>query len=631
MKKFKFCMVLTVVLAGALITGCAAGGNSAAKGRSGDFLSTVSWDAEYDVVVIGFGGGGAASAITAADAGARVLLLEKAPEGEEGGNTRYAAQLVLGLRDRAKGLEYYKAMRGNYDNQGDDVIQFIVDGSMANFDWIVSLGADKSKLSYRDYIEYPEFKGAEGTTVLTVDGEMWTSKFWKLLRKNVIDRSNMIDIWYSSPAVQLIQDKESRIVHGVKVENSGKIYNVRAINGVVMAPGGFENNDEMLENYAQLANATSKGAKYNTGDGIKMAIDVGADLWHMSALSGPDVNFVNPDTGISPGYYYTTTVKSAAGAYTGFGAFNTINVGGNGARFMDETVAPRHGHVESAGTWFSLLVPQNAWCIFDETARNTVPVYPAWSKGMVDEIAKGWIVKANTIRELAEKMSIDPAALAKTVTTYNQYCAQGNDPDFHVDPKYLKPIATGPFYAFPIQASLTNTQGGAKRNVKCEVIDVWGNPIPHLYSAGEFGSFYTDIYNGGGNLGECGFTGREAGKNAATVKRDVPASSVMENKETVDFRPRNAAISAGSGEYLGIGSGIGGDLTVKVKMEGDRIDSVEVVKHNETVGIGDRAVEAIPRSIVIFKAPGRHNHPVDGPDIVDLSAVFNLNPMDDPG
>jgi succinate dehydrogenase/fumarate reductase flavoprotein subunit/uncharacterized protein with FMN-binding domain len=554
------------------------------------------WDAEYDVVVIGFGGAGASAAITAADAGARVLLLEKAPEGEEGGNTRYAAQLVLGLKDRENGLAYYKALRGNFDNQGDDVIQFIVEGSMANFDWLVSLGADKSKLAYYPYVEYPELPGAAGTTTLLVDGETWTSKFWQLLRKNVMDRSDKIDVWYASPATRLIQSKDTRIVHGVTVQNDGTFYNVRAINGVVMAMGGFENNDEMLENYAQLASASSKAARYNTGDGIKMAIDVGADLWHMSALSGPDVNFVNPDTGISPGYYFTYTVS--AGYATGFTAHNVINVGGGGTRFMNETEAPRHGHIESGGTWFSLLVPQNAWCVFDETARNIAPAYPSWSEGMVDEIAKGWVIKANTIQELAGKTNIDPAALAKTISDYNRYCAQGNDPDFHRDPKFLKPLSTGPFYAFPIRASLTNTQGGAKRNVKCEVLDVWGNPIPHLYSAGEFGSFYTDIYNGGGNLGECAFTGREAGKNAAAPKNDVPRS-VMGNKTPVNFRLPLPVYTAGPNEYIGTGIGIGGDLVVKVTLDSaKKITAVNFLRLHETRGISDRAVTRIPQAII---------------------------------
>jgi uncharacterized protein with FMN-binding domain len=353
----------------------------------------------------------------------------------------------------------------------------------------------------------------------------------------------------------------------------------------------------MLENYAQLADAHSKGAKYNTGDGVKMAIDVGADLWHMSALSGPDVNFVNPDTGISPGYYFT--YPASAKHATGFTANNVINVGGGGTRFMNEAKDPRHGHTELGGTWFSLLVPQNAWCVFDDTARNTIPAYPNWSPGMTEEINKGWIISAATVRELAGKMGIDPEALEKTVADYNRYCAQGNDPEFHRDPRYLKPVSTGPFYAFPIRASLTNTQGGARRNVQCEVLDAWGRPIPHLYSAGEFGSFYTDIYNGGGNLGECAFTGREAGKNAAAPKNDVQRASVMRSRTPVDFRTPPPVYTTGPNEYIGTGIGIGGDLVVKVTLDSaKRITAINFLRVHESRGISDRAITLVPQAII---------------------------------
>jgi succinate dehydrogenase/fumarate reductase flavoprotein subunit/uncharacterized protein with FMN-binding domain len=601
-KKLKFGMILALVLA-AVLSACASGGaaSGAAPGTGssggGDFLSGLSWDAEYDVVVIGFGGAGATAAISAADAGARVLLLEKAPYGEEGGNTKYAGQLVLTPTDRAKTLEYYRAIRGGFDNQSDEVVNFIVDGLMANRDWLIRLGADANTLGAVNSVEFPEYAPRDlNLPLLIVNRQMFTGTFWKLLHKNVMDRSDRIDVWYSSPAVQLIQDRETKIIHGVTVSNNGRTYQVRAINGVVMALGGFENNDEMLENFAQLPNAYSKAARYNTGDGVKMAIDIGADLWHMSTLAGPDVNFINPDTNLAQGYYFT--IPGAAIHATGFTAHNAIVVGGNGRRFMSETDTPRHGHVNVGGTFFSMLVPQNSWCVFDETARNITPAYPSWSPGMTEEIAKGWIVKADSIRELAAKTGIDPDGLEKTIAAYNRYCAEGNDPDFEVAPQFLKPIVAGPFYAFPVKATLTNTQGGAKRNVQCEVLDVWGRPIPHLYSAGEFGSFYTDIYNGGGNLGECGFSGRRAGENAARPKNDVSRASVLVGTP-VDLRTQPKVYSAGPNEYIGTGSGIGGDLVVKVTLDSARkISDISFLQIFETRGVSDRAIILVPQAII---------------------------------
>ena len=145
---------------------------------------------------------------------------------------------------------------------------------------------------------------------------------------------------------------------------------------------------------------------------------------------------------------------------------------------------------------------------------------------------------------------------------------------------------------------MTNTQGGAKRNTNCEVVDVWGEAIPHLYSAGEFGSFYTDIYNGGGNLSECLFTGITAGTNAAAVKTDVLEGSVMEDKTAVDFSPVDVVYETAANEYIGKGSGIADGLTVKVTVVDGKMTAIEVIAHNETPGISDAAIAEMPARIL---------------------------------
>lgn len=563
------------------------------------FESTVDWNAEYDVVVIGYGLAGAVSAVNAVEAGAqKVLILEKAPLGHEGGNSRYACQLVICPEDKASALTYYKNLRGMFDNQSDEVIEYMIDGMMSTGPWVEAHGA---KLSYMQFVEYPELEGSNCARMFLVNGIMWNAELYKFLQDVVEGYEEQIDIWYETPAVKLIQDKNTEIVHGVIAENNGQQYNIRAKNGVVMAMGGFENNDEMLENYCQLSNAYSKGARYNTGDGVKMAIDVGADLWHMSTLSGNDVNFVNPDTGVSAGYLLTRTTKSG-GWVTGFSAYPMIIVGGDGTRFTDENCYPRHGHTYNSGTWFTTHIPENSWCIFDETARANCKAYPTWSEGMLEEIEKGWIVKADTLEELAVLMGVPAENLVAEVERYNGYCETGVDLEFgngpDHDPSGLNALETAPYYAFPVHATMTNTQGGAKRNTNCEVVDPWDEPIPHLYSAGEFGSFYTDIYNGGGNLSECIFTGITAGTNAASVKTDVMEGSVMEGKTAVDFSPVEATFETAANEYIGVGTGIASGLTVKVTMDGDKMTEIEVISHNETKGLSDAAIAEMPGKIL---------------------------------
>jgi uncharacterized protein with FMN-binding domain len=237
--------------------------------------------------------------------------------------------------------------------------------------------------------------------------------------------------------------------------------------------------------------------------------------------------------------------------------------------------------------------------IFDETARLAGPLYPSWSKDSSDEIKKGWIVQADTVAQLAKKAKIPAAALEGQITTYNQYCANGVDPVFGRDLKYLKPLKTGPYYAIELSPSFTNTQGGPKRDEKAEVLDVDGNAIPHLYSAGELGSVYADIYNGGGNLSECIFFGRIAGKNAAAVKNDVQTTSVMQGQApAVTSSPNTIVVSNEKGVLIGEGTGMGGKLVVKVRMNGNTISSVEVVSNHETTGISQKALVEIPKAIV---------------------------------
>lgn len=575
------------------------------------FENTIDWDAEYDAVVAGFGGAGGTAAITAADARSKVLLLEKGPEGHAGGNTRYAAQLIMTPIDREEALEYWKALRGDFDHQSDAVVELIVDGSMAIPEWLVEMGADPEKLAKFPFAEYAEVSGSSSIYATIVNGGTWSSELWKLIYRNVTERPENIDVWYAAPAVHLIQDPATKIIHGVEVEQNGQILKVRAKNGVVMAVGGFENNEDMIENFTQMPEGYSKGARYNTGDGVKMAIEVGADLWHMSTLSGPDVNFVIPETGVSAGYNINAQVSK--NMFTGFAQGSCLMIGGDGTRFIDETTSPSHGHVNNHGTWVSQQIPKNSWMVFDST--NTRSIYLSFSEGNREEIEKGWIIKADTLEELAEMMDVPVKNFLKTVEKYNGYCAKGFDEEFGIEveegtiayngtqiaeivthPEYLVPISEGPFYALPLKPTFTNTQGGARRNENCEILNTQGNPIPHLYSAGEFGSFYADIYNGGGNLAECIFSGRIAGANAAAVKNDATAENLL-TKEAYDGRVKETEIVTAENEYIGIGVGMA-KLVVKVTMDGDTIKAVEVIEQSETVGIGDKAIAAIPDAIV---------------------------------
>ena len=139
-----------------------------------------------------------------------------------------------------------------------------------------------------------------------------------------------------------------------------------------------------------------------------------------------------------------------------------------------------------------------------------------WSKDNGAEIEKGWIRTARTVRELAGLIGVPPNNLEDTVATYNRYCDRGLDPDFGRGSSDLIPLEHPPYYAVEIWPGGANTQGGPRRSAKAEVLNLDGEPIPGLYSAGELGSIYGMLYPaGGGNLGECIAFGRIAGENAA--------------------------------------------------------------------------------------------------------------------
>lgn len=244
------------------------------------YEASIKWDAVYDVVVAGFGGAGASTAITAADLGQKVLVVEKAPEGHEGGNTRYSAQVVLCTNDAERMHAYLQNLQVGFTTVSDEMLRAYAEGLSENVQWLIDLGAnqDTLKLTVGAGAEWPALEGSDSKVTAYIDGEMLTSKFWKLLKQNVEARADQIDVWYDTPAVELIQEPQSGVILGLVVENNGERYNIRAAKGVVLCTGGFECNQEMAQNYLNLPELYPAGTTYNTGDGILMAQKAGANL-----------------------------------------------------------------------------------------------------------------------------------------------------------------------------------------------------------------------------------------------------------------------------------------------------------------------------------------------------------------
>ncbi|SHN59941.1 FAD-binding protein [Desulfitobacterium chlororespirans] len=579
--------------------GTSAVSGSAAGTASLPFEKTISWNAEYDVIVLGLGLAGGAAAMAAADQGAKVLIMEKASKGEDGGNSKYAGQGVLYVKpeNRDGAIKYFQTIRGMYNTPGDDILEAFTDMIITNQDWMIKHGANA--LHFADAIgEFTDIPGYDLMDCWSIDATIHDGKLFNFVRNYGL-KSDSIDVWFEVPAQAFIQDPETGIVHGVRTSVNGQEYNIRALNGIVLCTGGFENNIQMIQDYHQLPYAYAKGGLYNTGDGIKMAMDIGADLWHMSNIAGPDLNAIDPTTKRALGYAMMGYHPLLSTAFTCGTA--SIIVGADGTRFVDEGTIPGHGFIHFHGMKLRMPVSLPAYCVFDSTAINKT-IYKVWDNQ--DKVKDGTIITADTLDELAAKLGLPEGSLSSTVTQYNEFCAKGQDVVFHKKAEYLVPFSgKGPYYGFEVYPTYTNTQGGPRRSAKGEIMNVAGKPIPHLYSAGECGSIWGDIYQGAGNLAECISFGRISGANAAAAKTDNLRESAITGTPVNFNTAAEADHTTAANEFIGTGNGIGGDVTVKMTVNDGKITSIDVLEHSETENIGGAALNKLVEQALTAQGP----------------------------
>ena len=476
------------------------------------------WEMEADVVVVGFGAAGMAAAVTAHELGADVLMLEKAPEGKEGGNTRVAGQGYLNASSPDKAETYLTALCGPY-TVPEKMIRVWAEEVCRNNEWLASLGCDPQEHQHPpEGIEFPDLPGSDCVHKFHDGPTYGYSLTWKRFESLVKERP--IRVCYETPGKELIQDGETREILGIRAVQDGKTINVKARKAVVLTCGGFENNQEMIRNYlAGMPYCYTSGSPYNEGDGITMAMAVGADLWHMNNFAGPSMALKVPEV--------PTTFSMQALHFSKVMAGGMIVVGPDGRRFTDEKFKTRHGKIPMNGKWRPLSTPCPMFMVFDQAMFEAGPLYDKnpshgwtqvveryeWSEDNSAELAKGWIKSAGTVADLARTIGLDPDALTGTVKRWNADAETREDQDFGRT-LMLAPLQKAPFYAIELSPSMLNTQGGPRRNEDARILRPDGTPIPRLYSAGELGSIYSYLYQGTGNIGECLAFGRISGRNA---------------------------------------------------------------------------------------------------------------------
>jgi succinate dehydrogenase/fumarate reductase flavoprotein subunit len=476
------------------------------------------WDIEADVVVVGFGAAGMATAVTAHELGAKVVILEKAPEGQEGGNTRVAGQGYLNTSSAESAVAYLTALCGPY-TVPPAMIKVWAEEMCQNNDWLASLGCDPQEHQHPPVgIEFPDLPGSDCVHKFHDGPSYGYSNTWKRFERLVKDRP--IQILYETPGRELIQHDTTKEILGVRAQNGDNSIMVKARKGVVLTCGGFENNQQMIRDYLPgVPYCFTSGTPYNEGDGITMALSVGADLWHMNNFAGPSMALKVPEVRTSFSMQALHYSKEIPGGM--------IVVGPDAKRFTDEKYKTRHGKVPVNGTWLSMATPCPMFIIFDHTQFTAGPLYDKnpshgwtqiierydWSTDNSVELAKGWIKTADTVAALAQRIGLNPATLEASVNRWNQSCEAEHDQDFGRT-LMMTPIGEGPYYAIEMSPSMLNTQGGPRRNEKAQIVRPNGTPIPRLYSSGELGSIYSYLYQGTGNIGECLAFGRVAARNA---------------------------------------------------------------------------------------------------------------------
>lgn len=517
--------------AAAMAMGCAPTANKG--GNANDVVENVSdiaWDGEFDVIVVGAGIAGLATAATVASEGdgKTCLLLEKSDSC--GGNSFMSSGFCMHAEDAdALYNTYIKGLEGGSNCTPEDVMRAYCEGTTTNVEWIKGLGAAdlisvfpigwQEESRTNQIPEYPEIAGAELQGAFKFNGGKDGNgpKHIAVFLRSYVEEAEAVTFKTNTPVTALVQDPSTGAILGVVANEGGNKY-YKANGGVVMCTGGFENDAEFMEQYMGMTGVTPAAATMNTADGHRMCQKAGAAMWHMHAGAcfwmAPR-NLENTQ--------FTQTQQ------TGLTKEYGITVGINGRRFYNDwdacaagdvlpigsdlrtNVGYRHGSTQWGGRWIHLQLPETAWFIYDAEglAAGAIP------EGVTtDPVADGWAYSANSIRDLADMIDVPADELVKTVDTWNTFCDNGEDLAFYRPANHMTKVATAPFYAMRCTPTLLNTDGGPVRDAQARVCDPYGDPIPNLYSAGEFGSIWGAMYQGTGNIAECCIFGRIAARNA---------------------------------------------------------------------------------------------------------------------
>jgi len=486
---------------------------------------------EYDVIVVGAGNAAACAAISARNNGARVLMLEAAPETERGGNSTYTAgamryafngvEDVLSLVPDVDADTLALTDFGSYtvDQFFDDMFrvtqyrtdpvlcELLVRNSLPALQWMRKQGV--------------RFQTSHGRQAYKVNGRF---QFWGGLSVEVwgggpglVDmllssaEKKGIRILYETAAISLIKDNDG--VRGVRISQRGQERDLHC-KAVVLACGGFESSAEMRARYLgpNWDLAKVRGTRFNNGQGIRMALDIGArphGHWSGAHAVGWDLN--------APAFGDLAVGDAFQKHSYPFG----ILVNARGERFVDEGADFRNYTYAKYGSAVLEQPNQFAWQVFDAKVSHLLR-----DEYRIRQVTK---VTADSLEALVAQMDgVDATGFLATVDRFNRAVRQ--DVQFNPNVKdgrsaetspvrksnWAQTIDTAPFEAYAVTCGVTFTFGGLKINGSGAVEDMTGRPIPGLFAAGELvGGLFYHNYPGGTGLTSGAVFGKIAGEGAA--------------------------------------------------------------------------------------------------------------------
>jgi succinate dehydrogenase/fumarate reductase flavoprotein subunit len=505
----------------------------------------LTWNDAADVVVVGYGYAGAVAAIEAREAGADVLLIEKMSD--PGGISITSGGNVRTVADVEAGFEYLRAT--NAGTTPDSVLRAMAAGMKQIPDYFEKLckvnGATVDRRQADGNYPFPGTKTWGYVSIKSVPGldaeksypyissyvpihRAAGVRLFKVIEDNIATRG--VRVRLATSARRLIQGYDREIL-GVHAENEDKHINIKARRAVVLACGGFEADPSMQEQFWQEKPVLNAAFMGNTGDGIRMAQDVGAALWHMWHYHGV-YGFKHPD----PDYPFGIRPKRLPDWAPGEAARADVKVpwiivDQRGRRYMNEyqpytqDTSWRGMQQFDCCSMRYLRIP--SFLIMDETGRGAYPIVSPtfndrrfkfdWSETALRDLENRILRRADSIAELAALTETDEKLLAHTIAEWNDACDRQEDPVYGRPPTSMVKIAEPPFYVAEVWPICSNTHGGPVHDDAQRVINCFGEPISRLFVAGELGGVFGHLYISGGNLAECFVGGWTAGRNAARL------------------------------------------------------------------------------------------------------------------